>query len=278
MSVTAQIKKSIVSILPDQVNHFLRNQISLANIPHQKKSVISDLFSFRITNGWETHFELLNVPALIDPKQQASSSYLVKFLFFDELGKLIHEWEKENSGFLRQSIKLNDILAGKSVSGYGTFACFHKSYIPHLIEQGGFLAERGYTGYRNSNISKVKGYVHGNLDALAMNEHGELLCLGKSFRFQKHEYRLQHQLEGPATYELGIVNTTNAGQDVIIEVLSDIQGTRTEKKFIPSKGVVWFSIAMQENELAKVIIRSKINLARPVVFRTTENSFDVFHG
>jgi hypothetical protein len=278
MSVTAQIKKSLIGILPDQVTHFLRNQISLANIPHQKKSVISDLFSFRITNGWETHFELLNVPALIDPKHNVSSSYLVKFLFFDEVGNLIHEWEKENTGCSRQSIRLNDILEGKSVSGYGTFACFHKSYMPHLIEQGGFLAERGYTGYSNTNISKVKGYVHGNLDALAMNEYGELFCLGKSFRFQKHEYRLQHQLEGPATYELGIVNTTNAGQDVIIEVLSDNQETRTEKKFIPSKGVVWFSYTIKENELARVVIHSKINLPRPVVFRSAEKSFDVFHG
>ncbi|MFL0162064.1 hypothetical protein [Aquirufa salirivi] len=278
MSAVAQIKNVIKRALPKQLVQAIRNEINLAHIPNHPQSVISDLFSFKISNGWETHFELLNVSALIDPLHQINSSYTAKFLFFDELGNQIHACEKEVKGCSRQSINLNEVLEGKSVSGYGTFACFHLNFLPHLMDQGAFLAERGYTGYRNKAISNMKGYVHGNLDALAMNDRGEVICLGKSFRLQKNEYRLQYQLEGPATYDLGVVNTTRASEDIRFELISNKRTFNKEYKKVPSKGVVWFSVELEKGELARVVVHSKINLPRPVVFRSGQNSFDVFHG
>jgi hypothetical protein len=169
-------------------------------------------------------------------------------------------------------------LDGKSASGYGTFACFHLNYLPHLIEQGAFLAERGYTGYCNKSISNMKGYVHGNLDALAINERGEVICLGKSFRLKKNQYRLQYQLDGPAIYDLGVVNSTRECEDITFELNTNKRTLKKEFKKVPSKGVVWFSIEIRKGEIARVIIHSKINLPRPVVFRNVQNSFDVFHG
>ncbi len=279
MSVSQRIKNSVIRFLPKSVVRFLKNQVSLANIPKQKKSVVSDLFPFRIHDGWETYFELLNVPMLIDPQHQKNTKYSVRFIFFDESGKCFYEWNKEEQGCFRQTINLNELLNDKSISGYGTFACFHENYLPHLEAQDGFLAERGYTGYANQAYSKAKGYVHGNLDALAMNEQGETLCLGKSFRLRNNEYRLQHQLEGPATYELGFVNTSASTQSIQVEILSeDNQQVKLEKKYVPSKGIVWFSHKISSNDPLRVVIYSKLNLPRPVVFRVEENSFDVFHG
>ncbi|MHA8097989.1 hypothetical protein VR479_01680 [Aquirufa aurantiipilula] len=278
MSAVAQIKNAIKRALPKQIVHAIRNEMNLVHIPNHSQSVISDLFSFKISNGWETHFELLNVPALIDPLHQIHSSYTAKFLFFDELGNQIHASEKEVKGCSRQSVNLNEELEGKSASGYGTFACFHLNFLPQLMKDGAFLAERGYTGYRNKVISNMKGYVHGNLDALAMNEKGEVICLGKSFRVQKNEYRLQYQLEGPATYDLGVVNTTRESEDITFELISNQRTIIKEFKKVPSKGVVWFSAELETGELARVIVHSKINLPRPVVFRSAQNSFDVFHG
>lgn len=279
MSVPIQLKKNVIRLMPKSMINFLRNQVSLVNIPYNKESVISDLFPFRISNGWETHFELLNIPILIDPEHQTNNSYKVKFMFFDETGKLFYEWIKEEKGCLRQTISLNEIITDKSNSGFGTFACFHENYLPHLQEQGGFLAERGYTGYSNHAISDMKGYVHGNLDALALDSNGNLLCLGKTFRFKNNEYRLQHFLEGPATYEMGFVNTSSSGEYLTIELLSPDNNTvKKEKRFIPSKGIAWFSEKININEPRRVIIHSKLNLPRPVIFRIEENSFDVFHG
>jgi hypothetical protein len=279
MSISIQLKKNMIGLMPKSVINFLRNQVSLVNIPYNKESVISDLFPFRISNGWQTHFELLNIPILIDPKHQVNNSYRVKFVFFDETGNFFYEWIKQEKGCLRQTISINEILKSKSNSGFGTFACFHENYLPRLQEQGGFLAERGYIGYSNQAISKMKGYVHGNLDALALNSNGAILCLGKSFRFKNNEYRLQHLLEGPATYEMGFVNTSLSGEYLTLELLSpDNTTVKKERRFIPSKGITWFSEKISSNEPRRVIIHSKLNLPRPVIFRIEDKSFDVFHG
>jgi hypothetical protein len=279
MSVPIQFKKNMIRLLPKSVINFFRNQVSLVNIPYDKESVISDLFPFRIQGGWETHFELLNIPILIDPQNQANNIYNVKFMFFDENGNLFYEWIKQEKGCFRQTISINEILKDISNSGFGTFACFHENYLPRLQDQGGFLAERGYVGYSNQAISKMKGYVHGNLDALALNSNGTTLCMGKSFRFKNNEYRLQHLLEGPATYELGFVNSTISGEYLTVELLSSDNSTiKKEMRFIPSKGITWFSEKINTFESRRVIIHSKLNLPRPVIFRVEEKSFDVFHG
>jgi hypothetical protein len=277
MGLSEKLKKSIIAILPENVNHFLRKQVSLVRIPDNQNSAVSDLFPFRINNGWETHFELLNLPTLVNPLQQNSVSYRVKFIFFNEQGRQIHEWVTEEIGCFRRSIFLNDLLDGKSNSGYGTFACFHENYLPNLISQRAFLAERGYIGYLNKSISKVKGYVHGNLDAIAKSDDDKLVCLGKS-HLKKHEFRLQHQLTGPSTYELGFVNTSKKMEPLSIEIISELNHTFIIETKIASKGIVWVPHILQEGETARVIIHSKLNLPRPVVFRIADKSFDVFHG
>ncbi len=271
------LKKTIISLLPQFFLYYLRKKISLVRIPDNRKSIVSDLFPFRIKNGWETHFELLNLPSLIDPNDDQSVSYCVKFIFFDESGNIFHEWITEVKGCNRRTICLNDILYDKSISGYGTFACFHKKYLTNLVSQGAFLAERGYTGYLNKSISNVKGYVHGNLDALAMSYDDKLMCLGKN-HFNKKEFRLQHQLKGSANYELGFVNTSDKSEVLTLEILQENKVAKKIQKYLPSKGIIWISHRLNDEENARIIIYSRLNLPRPVVFRIMDNSFDVFHG
>lgn len=144
------------------------------------------------------------------------------------------------------------------------------------MEQAGFLAE---IEYRNSRISKVKGYVHGILDALAKEINNETLCLGKSLKYKKHENQLQHQLEGAATYELGFVNTTKKAQYLRVELLSSTnENVQNVSETIPSKGIKRFSFEINENKPQRAVLHSKINLPRPVAFRVENKSFDVFHG
>ena len=277
MYIAAQLKKILIRFLPRDVNHFLRAKMSLVRIPNTQYASISDLFPFRVNDGWETHFELLNLPTLIDPLGQHNISYKVRFVFFDEYGAFIYEWLTVGNGCVRRTLSINELLNGKSLSGYGTFACFHENYLPNLIIQRVFLAERGYTGYLNKSISKVKGYVHGNLDALAMSDDHKFMCLGKS-HYRSKEFRLQHQLTGQATYELGIVNTSDKAEIVTFELILDTKDIIKIKKTIPSKGIVWLAHKLNVNETARVIIHSKLNLPRPVVFRIMEHSFDLFHG
>jgi hypothetical protein len=272
------LKKIIKNILPKRIFLFINNFFSLIKTPLDSRSVVSDLFPFKIFNEWETQFELLNIPMLINPLDNKLQEYKSTFLFFDESGKPFHRHEINNVGCVKKTININELINDKSISGFGTFACFHNCVLPNIELEGGFLAERGYTGYKNSKFSNVKGFVHGNLDSLALNSNGNLKCLGGSFLFQKHEFRLQHQLVGPATYEFGFVNSSNSTKSIILEIISDCRPKFKEKKVVLSKGIVWFSYTIDQNEKTRVIINSKLTLPRPVVFRIENNSFDVFHG
>jgi hypothetical protein len=274
----SQVKKVLKNILPKKIFLFIYNRFNLIKIPLDSNSVVSDLFPFKILNEWETSFELLNIPKLIDPSEENYKKYKITLLFFDENGNLFLKRDINKVDGARHTININELIKNESISGYGTFACFHRCILPNLESDGGFLAERGYTGYTNSNFSNVKGFVHGNLDALAMNKEGKLKCLGGSFIFQKYEFRLQHQLVGPATYEFGFVNTSNSKKSISLEIISNIRSNFKEKKLVLSKGIVWFSYNLDRNEKARVIVYSNLNLPRPVVFRIENNSFDVFHG
>lgn len=139
------------------------------------------------------------------------------------------------------------------------------------------MAERGYTGYVNKSISNVKGYVHGNHDALAMSYDDKLMCLGKN-HFNKKEFRLQHQLKGSANYELGFVNTSDKSEVLTLVILQENKVSKKIQKCIPSKGIIWITHRLNDEENARIIIYSRLNLPRPVVFRIMDNSFDVFHG
>ena len=273
----SQLKKSILNLLPEKFKYFLRAKMNLVRVPNEINSAVSDLFPFRIEDGWETHFELLNVPLLIDPVNQSDVSYIVRFVFFDENGKFIFEWSTEQKGSFRRTISINELLNGIIFSGNGTFACFHENYLSNLISQNAFVAERGYCGYLNKSISKVKGYVHGNLDALAMSKNNKLVCLGKN-HFKKREFRLQHQLSGPATYQLGFVNTSSKVETLTIELIPNDKPITVINKKIPSKGIVWITHGLSIDENVRVVIYSKLNLPRPIVFRIMDYSFDVFHG
>jgi len=277
MSFKRLIGKLIERVLPYSIVVFLKNQIWLVLIPYEKKSVISDLFPFKINEQWDTQFELLNLPALLNP-ENLNVQNNVRFIFFDENGGVIHEHILQNSGCQRNTLNIKDLLGQHSKSGYGTFACFHEYYGNEEQLYGGFLAERGYTGYENKAISNTKGYVHGNLDAIALNSSNELMCLGRYSKLSKYEFRLQHELTGEAIYELGFVNSSNKSQRLTIKFVS--QGEEEENIVfeIPSRGIRWYKKELDENDKGRVIIVSRLNLARPVIFRHQKKSFDVFHG
>ena len=51
----------------------------LTKIPNNKHAVISDLFPLRIENNWNTFFELLNAPRLINPVQKINNEVEICF-------------------------------------------------------------------------------------------------------------------------------------------------------------------------------------------------------
>ena len=226
-------------------------------------------------DGWNTYFELLNVPTLISP-DFINTSYEVLFVFFDENGAKKGEIIKNNIGACRETIDIKKMALSVGIKRNGTFAVFHLRNIKFVMKEGGYLTERGYVGYNNGKI-KMKSYVHGNFDSVALREDRSLICLGGSF-LKKVEYRLQHELNGPALYEMCFTNNTAKKRTLCVQYFDQENKLETTELIILSKGIKWFKKNVKKQEKGRIIVLSRLNLARPIVFRNHQEIFDVFHG
>lgn len=181
LSIT--VNKIAKKILPTFVKKFILDRISFTRRPDEIKAVISDQFPFRI-GSWKTYFELLNLPRLFDPAD-SDKPYSVRLVFFDQDGKIIHTHESLKHDVGRTTLDLSSIFP--EIPSVGTFSCFHNFYPDWLQDEKSYLAERGYVSFQNTKLSKTKGYVHGNFDAIAEDSKKSLKSLGTS-SFRNREY------------------------------------------------------------------------------------------
>lgn len=246
----------------------------LTRIPSVQASSISDLFIWRKTNEWKTYFELLDINTLINAENQDSGNNSATFVIFDSSGsEIIREKVVVNPG--RQTIDINSLIPD-GFEGSGTYACFHDIIPKAILNSGSFIAERGYSGYQWKDLG-ARGYVHGNLDAIAKSDQG-IELLGTSWK-KNLLYKLQHELTGPAIYEFALVNPTKSHQKVEFVIKNPLDGTEiNELAHIGSRASVIKQVQVKAGERLQLAIRSKLYMARPVVFRLQTSSMDVFHG
>jgi hypothetical protein len=240
--------------------------------PKNKNSVTSDLFPIRNDENWSTEFEFLNLPGLI--RGDISSNHKAKLVFFNRDGVELGRRGIEISGLGRRTVNLNDFMKD-GLEESSTFSVFHESNGTDADLGGSYMAERGYAGYKLKNVP-VKGYVHGNLDAVSYSS-GTIQKLGNS-GFPRRTYFVQHLLSGPSQYDFIFTNPTT--KMIGIKPIIDIDGiVKVLPKFtIPTLGCYIFKVNIQATEIGKIKFQSYLYLARPVVFRITGDSFDVFHG
>jgi hypothetical protein len=99
---------------------------------------------------------------------------------------------------------------------------------------------------------------------------------GQSIRAR--EYRLQHPLSAESVYELAMVNATHKTQRIVCEILSSERKiVETYEINLAPRGSALLSIS-PDCERQRVVIRSSLVMARPLVFRLTDQKMDVFHG
>lgn len=245
----------------------------LTKDPKSKLAVISDLFPIRNDDNWSTEFELLNVPGLISGDNSKPSNSI--FYFFNDSGNLlgVRNIVMQNKG--RMTVQLKELLNNDLIDAK-TFAVFHSSISEDLGFTGSYLAERGYTGYEFNQLG-VKGYVHGNLDAVAL-VNNKVKPLGNSGLIQRY-YTVQHCLIGPAKYEFIFTNPTS--KKVKIRPYIAFHPNKWERRAnfeISSLGLNVFNLEIEDGKKCYVKFRSGLYLARPVVFRISNGSMDVFHG
>jgi hypothetical protein len=263
---------SVLTKVQRKINFAINIPLKVFKKPKSKDSVTSDLFPIRNDENWATEFEFLNLPGLI--RGDIASSHKAKVVFFSDDGIELGRKDLEINGLGRSTVNLKDFLKD-GLQGSTTFAVFHERGGTAADLGESFMAERGYAGYKYKSI-EVKGYVHGNLDAVSYSS-GIIKKLGNS-GFLKKTYFVQHLLTGPADYDFIVTNPTS--KKISVKPIIEVNGiTKKFKKYtIPSLGCHTFSVKIQETEIGKIKFRSYLYLGRPVVFRVAANSFDVFHG
>jgi hypothetical protein len=123
----------------------------------------------------------------------------------------------------------------------------------------------------------VKGYVHGNLDAVALSK-GRIEPLGHAGLISRF-YTVQHCLTGPSKYDFVFTNPTGRKVKITPYIsYSPNKWSKSESFQIASLGTYTHSVTVDESERAYVRFKSRLSLARPVVFRISNDSMDVFHG
>ena len=246
----------------------------VTRVPKNQESVISDLFCIRDDSNWETYFELLDVVSLIEGISGEHPNKGVKMFFFDNNGNKVSEKFVPFGSNARKTIKIDKDFIGSSTAS--TFAVFHSPSISQDSLKGSYLAERGYCGYKRID-TQIRGYVHGNLDAVAYSNQG-LELLGNQGLLSRY-YQVQHPLRGVAEYEYFLTNPTRRSARVTFQIWTDKKGWENHETFKISPGGCCLSrVRSAPPDVQFVRIKSRFYLGRPIVFRSQSNSFDVFHG
>jgi hypothetical protein len=243
--------------------------------PKISGSVISDLFCIRFDKEWKTYFELLNIEGLISGNNSPNLTTFAEFVFFDSEGKRIGSKNVEVGKFPRQTVLLDESFI-INIKEAASFSVFHSKPHEELDLNGSYLAERGYAGYKKLN-SAIRGYVHGNLDAIAKSDQGFEL-LGNQGIIRR-SYQVQHPLRGPARYEFFISNPCKRSSRILIETKGPSGKWREIERFTlnPRGSKIW-AVEKSSFEPSFIRVKSRLYLGRPVVFRIAGQGIDVFHG
>lgn len=249
---------------------------SLSLIPKYENSSISDLFFWVVDDEWETFFDLSPTIKLFE---QSPLEYREKILIiiFDSEGKKIESKACELNSLVRRTIKISDFFE-EEIRGHGTFAVFHLDRPEHLKKIHSYVAERGYLSFSYRG-SKLRSYVHGNMDSVALSKSGEIEYLGNAFIWNR-EYRLQYLLGGSQQSKIILVNSNRKKLIFTVRIIdADSQSLVSEKKIpIISGGVATYDVPSTIREKIYLVIQSKSIMARPVVIDYQTQGVNVFHG
>jgi hypothetical protein len=242
----------------------------LTKKPNNPQSVISDLFVWRCNQDWNTYFELLDLASLFGDEGQ----HQVDIIFFDNNGENFYQKSIELSGLYRQVLDISKVLSmiKQLPSDYGTFCVFHKKIPNKILKLESFIAERGYVSYQYQN-APLRSYMHGNLDAI--DDSLELLS-GSSFL--NRQYNLQYLLEVGKAYEIALVNASSKNKKVELKVIDFNDSIWMEKSIILKPKQLFILPVKDIPNPCQLIIKSKIIMARPIIFCFDNNKMDVFHG
>jgi hypothetical protein len=247
----------------------------LSKQPSCVDCVISDLFIWRKSQDCETFFELSNLPKFFG--NDISKEGFATFLFFNSQGHLLGESKVAYSQSLRQIVRISDLLSDDS-GKFGSFAVFHSNNSKLIQSHGSYLTERGYVSYCYRN-APLRSYVHGNFDAIALSNDSKLEFLGSAGLLPR-EYRLQYEFNEGSTYEIALVNPSSTKQNIRLELVSISTGypVSCENFKLNAGATKIVLLRFSGHGRVRALIKSRLVMARPVIFNFFNQQLDVFHG
>jgi len=245
----------------------------LTKKPSDSLAMVSDLFVWRRDEDWSTFFELVDLPALFGDDDE----HFVNIIFFNQSGTKIYNHKVELFNLQKQMLNISKIIDQVGdTSKIGTFAVFHSKVPNNIIQSDSWITERGYVGYRYKN-APLSSYVHGNYDAIAKTINAFELLGGESFL--NRVYQLQFLFLPKNNYEIILVNICSKVKKITIQVLSIKNGDIIDTQLSIVQPRVPFIVPIKNIlEPCRVVIKSRIVMARPIIFSLHNNKGDVFHG
>ena len=247
----------------------------LSRKPSSLDCPISDLFIWRNSQEWETFFELSDLPSLFG--DSIPKAGYATFHFFNAHGRHLGESKVAYDLAMRQTVRISDLL-GSFCEEFGTFAVFHSNTSKLIQSHNSYLTERGYVSYCYRG-APLRSYVHGNFDAIAFTPGRKFEFLGSAGVLTR-EFRLQHEFYEGSTYEFTIVNPCSTKQIILIELVSIPHGYKVscnELKLRPGESTL-VPLEFSGQGRVRVVIKSRIVMARPLIFHIYKQKLDVFHG
>lgn len=243
--------------------------------PMSRSATVSDLFPWRVGGGWNTRFDLMNMPSLVSPHCAAPDR--VTLIAFDAGGAEARRFEQTLEPF--ETARLEFTRGFPDLEGHGAFACFHDSAaLDTLPESRSWLAERGYVAYRREQ-DPLWAYVHGNAHALAAapaDRHPVSVATQTS---RLHRYRPQAPFDDCDSFAVIFVNPLPRAAELEVRALDGERGVvETRRAELPPRGTEIFAFDNVGRRIAMIENQSPRTAWRPIIFKYYESHFDVFHA
>lgn len=249
----------------------------LTKRPTLTSTPLSDLFLWRDDDDWQTYFELTDMVGMFGNGDGSRGDVSAELVFFNPLGHEIGRKTVIAPLFKRKVLSIGELI-GTDRPSMGTFCVLHKRTPDGIKALGSSLTERGYVSFRYRN-APLRSYVHGNLDAVANGAYGQVERLG-GVSLLPREYRLQYELRRGRKYEIALVNASSKQQSLVCELLDNQTSNHLVKNSradLPPGGCHAFTI-IPEQESTRIVIKSRLVMARPLVFCFDGNRLDALHG
>ena len=242
-------------------------------------SPVSDLFIWKKNKDWKTYFRLVNQQRIVSGPGGSQRVEHATFIYFShdgtELKRITHAIPEKLSTLISITADIADYPGT-----FGTFCVIHSFSPKDLTDIDCQLTERGYVGY-SFRDSKLLSYAHGNLDAVAMRKDGTIEMLGGA-SILRREYRLQYNINPREENLLTFVNPCKSHMRLEIILLDNRDKKKPVNVFelsLPSRGSAEIRLDLDSMDCEYSIrVKSRLCMARPVVFTYRNTSFNVFHG